>query len=573
MRDDVSLIERFLDSRGLTKETYDEIDRPYDDKLMRIDDLVERLHGVHEAHDKIVILPDFDMDGIMSGVIGRAGLAELGFDVELFIPSTGGYGFDRDEVARLVQEHPGTKVVMTCDVGIAEVEGCRAIHDAGLRLFVTDHHQEVASDSVRDFAEVVVDPCALDETYRLREICGAHVMWQVVMEYARTYCTADVCERIWRLRAFAGIGTVSDIMLLEHQNRQLVRDAVSMCRVAYSGGDNWFIKILDGCETYRRAMNGLFEICDCFARHKVLTSVERIDESFFGFYVAPTFNSCKRLDAPMSLAFDVFFGDKPDDAMEQLFFLNEKRKQLIEQTLAVVRDSHCPYEPFAYVLQNAHGGVLGPVAQKQSEVSGLPCVVLNYNPDKGTFGGSGRSPDWYPFQSRVTAAGFWVRGHEGAFGIRFSSKDELDAFYKFIVEDVREVLAEIAEAGGEEQHEEKFDFTIDTRGNGDIALDLDEFMLFCDELQAYRPFGRGFEEPKIALRFDAGEAQVKRIGRSNPVHFKFVLPYGFSVMCFHQAQLLDDHDVIGPQLVVGTLDINEWMGKRSPQFRGKWRVD
>ena len=85
------LVKKTLENRGYTEEFLNDINCADHDVLKDSDILCQRLRSIFEAKKHLVIIPDFDMDGIMSGVVGFAGLAELGFNVSLFIPNPLGY--------------------------------------------------------------------------------------------------------------------------------------------------------------------------------------------------------------------------------------------------------------------------------------------------------------------------------------------------------------------------------------------------------------------------------------------------------------------------------------------------
>ena len=369
---DVSgIIATWLARRGYSEAGYSELDRPLGGKLRNIDNMCRALHALKLSKSRLVILPDFDMDGIMSGVVGYAGLSQLGFDVELFTPDpTKGYGFNAEEADRLVREHRGVGAVITCDTGIGCVSGVRRFKELGIPVLVTDHHTENPNSSVRDMATVVVDPCAADETYPLREICGAFVFWMVLSRYAEMYLPSE-CEHIDVLRVFAGIGTVSDMMPLCHENRQVVRDAVSVCRLLLDLGDS-YVDYVGGVKAYKSALSGLgacLRILD--ERHKFTKRTELTEETF-GFYLSPIFNSVKRLGGDMALPFSVFSSLDLDTAgREQVFSsivaLNERRKSAVEDAMAQVEESvrsgRQPLAPYVYVCSSSTpAGVLGLVA-------------------------------------------------------------------------------------------------------------------------------------------------------------------------------------------------------------------
>lgn len=567
-----SLFDLFLARRKITPAEYQEFDSSTHAPLAHIDEMCVELRGVFERDELIVVLPDFDCDGVMSGIVGMAGLSELGFKVNLFHPNPNkGYGFGADEVDRLVRENPGVACVITCDTGIGEVEGCARLRDHGVRVLVTDHHRETSDMPVRRYAEVVVDPCAVGETYALREICGAHVLWQVLDRYARTYGTPDMIDQIWRLRVFAGIGTVSDLMTLAHENRQLVRDAVSISRLVWSAGDDWFFGELRGCDAYRRAFYGLSVFFDAFSAAGSLSSAKAIDETFFGFYIGPAINSSKRLGHTTDTVFDVFFSGRQRACADEVVRRNAERKQLATSLLDSVLGVTQPYAPYIYLFQANEVGMRGLVASNIASRTGMPTMVVSVSPDDFAVRGSGRAPDWYDCLSKCNAAGFHLSGHEHAFGLYCTDMGELVRLYEFLASDFAQAKAahdaEMLAAGVDQTRD--WDIVIDTSGRGDAALDAGILYDFVETQESYRPFGVGFEAPHALLRFWWDEVNLRFVG-SGWEHARIQLAPGIVAMCFRQGPEFP-RNLSGQQDYVGTIGTNEFRGETSLQFIGECR--
>ena len=113
------LIRAAFEKRGLSDDEYLHF---FDDShamLKDLDVLCEALKSARDEDKVITILPDFDMDGIMSGVIGYTAMNLLGFRVNLY-PSDPkyGYGFDEAVVSDLLTLYPDTDILLTCDTGI-----------------------------------------------------------------------------------------------------------------------------------------------------------------------------------------------------------------------------------------------------------------------------------------------------------------------------------------------------------------------------------------------------------------------------------------------------------------------
>ncbi|WP_328791444.1 DHH family phosphoesterase [Streptomyces sp. NBC_00273] len=226
--EDIDLFMLLCQRRGWSDQHLKEIESTEHDELLDLAEMVEALHDSRSAGKKISIAPDFYMDGISSGVLGHAGLSELGFDVELHLPDyRRGRELAPEGVAEIHAKRPDTRVLLTCDGGANSHRGIAAARALGWTTLVTDHHEELAPGST---ADITVDPCRIDETYAHTGICGAHDLYRVIEAYTRVHRP----EKLWEirlLRLFAGLGTVADVMPVPYENRQLVRDAISIARL------------------------------------------------------------------------------------------------------------------------------------------------------------------------------------------------------------------------------------------------------------------------------------------------------------------------------------------------------
>ena len=561
------LTELFMERRGYSMDYLKDIESSSHADLKDVDVLAERLHSIHEAKSRIVILPDFDMDGIMSGVLGFAALAEMGFLVSLFIPTPDKYGFDAAVIDRLMDEYPDTKSIITCDVGSSCFEGVNtAKFKYNLEVLVTDHHT-VPKTPVP--ADVLVNPLRTDDSYEHKGICGAYVFYQCLKYYADKYCPIFTREQVSRLRIFAGVGTISDSMPVLYENRSLVRDAISICRYVFAEGNEDIVNAIPGCNIYRRAFRGLYEILHMFETEGKISCPDNIDESFFGFYLAPMFNSVKRMNGSMDLAFGSFFSADREDCITRLQEMNEERKSMVEDYLSQLLESDQPFAPFIY-LCDAPSGILGLLATKLMKMYGVPVIVLKSDEDVNDpnfvlYRGSGRSPEWYQYMDRVQhngPAGVTIEGHQLAFGIRMQDFI-VPLLYAYLQEDVRGVMDTL------EVSDEPYDIVISTLGDGDTDIDIPVFRGFVHDMHNLKPFGKGFAEPLLLFRFRIGEGDVQIIG-SNKQHLKIVMPYGFNILCWNQAaavsQFTSKEAVVS---VAGRIEENSFQGVTSVVFVGE----
>lgn len=537
----MGLFDQFLQSRGYTDEFLADIDNPAHPELKDLRVLASLLKERLDDRSEVVIIPDFDMDGIMSGIVAYAALSDCGMNVHLYEPDPkDGYGFDENDVMSILEQWPACRTIVTCDVGISCFSGIDFCENNGITVLVTDHHKEPACRPAGlTPATAVIDPMRLDETYPHPAICGAHVMQQLVEFFADTY-VPDASDLVRRLRVFSGIGTISDMMPVLYENRVLIRESLEIAR------DVWMRQPTEP-GMIGLALSGLSEVLNYLSSHGKISGPESFTEELYGFYLAPMFNSIKRMDEDIWRAFSIFFlGDTENIAF--LYDLNERRKREVARFYDMLGSSEQPFAPFIYTSP-APAGILGLLATRVMKETGLPVVVVN----EESLRGSGRSPEWFPFNTIMNSydSGMTVAGHEGAFGVL-----SIDLEKSF------SALGELVEARRPSSGE--------LTGRADVTLDecpsvndVSDFLQKCDRL---RPFGRGFEKPTIDYSFDPTLATVRTMGQ-NSQHVKAETIDGLTVIWWNTPQMVERlAEETGTLTVRGDVSINTFRGQKTVQF-------
>ncbi len=572
------LLRKTFSNRGYDQKFLDSLNDIPQTPLSHLDEMCENLKMLHDTGEVITLMTDFDFDGINCAVIGFAGLKELGFEVRLHqcTPSRG-YGLTEKDLSEALGRFPDTVAILTADVGIACYGLVRMAKDAGLMVFITDHHEPGTDGKGKEKlpeADVIVDPMREDNHSENKQICGAYVLWQVLERYAELYDTSYGYEQIRRLRVFAGFGTVSDTMPMLHDNRLLVRDAISICRMLYSEGNDFVVDNISGCPAYRGVFYGLYDVLCCLRDHEKLKSASDINEDFFGYYLAPMFNSVKRMQKPIDMAFSIFFDPAGSKAhAEDLYQLNEARKEAVADGMEKLPQRPQAFAPYIW-LSDCSAGLLGLLAQKLRDAYGLPVLVVN---PANNYSGSGRAPGWYPkmMHKLRSLKGISAGGHASAFGISLGDEDTAAKTREYIGRDVMGVIAEIREKSGDESfvgEETAYDFVIAPDGSGDIGIDIISFMDYIYELRNYAPFGPGFESPRVGLKFMADDVVSRRMGDAKQ-HIKLSFGHGFEAVLFNQGQAVEDalaHSrKSGEELfLTGYLSLNVFMDRYSISFYG-----
>lgn len=557
------LTKLFLQRRNYTPQKLQAINNPHHQKLQNIDELCAILKTVHDTHSRIVIMPDFDTDGISAGTVGYSGMAQLGFNVSLYLPiPADGYGIKVSDVENVLKQYPDVKYIITCDVGITCYDAFEYAAKHGIHVLVTDHHEEQVNKPKPLICDVIVNPCQLSETYKLRDICGAHVFYQVLCEYAQNYDQANY-HWIQALAVFAGIGTIGDMMPLRNENRALVKKAVTMLRFLYMHKDLSSV-FQNVSNTYKNSFLGLQDLLYAFHDAGKLRSINDLDEKFLGWTLVPTYNSVKRLNLSMVDVFGIFFGKTQEYRSQKATLLikeNEKRKQITKDYMAELEKetilNHQPFAPFIY-LTDAPGGMLGLIANQLMRQNNVPTFVVN----RVTLSGSGRSYAYFNVISELSNSEFDVAGHEQAFGIHFKDLEQIGRFYDYLVKNIVPRIKKEASKGP------VFNFDMllgkSSKLHPDMAIDNNAMLNFYKDVQTLKPFGVGFEEPNIGIGFTKNEAQFTTL--SGGKHLKIILPTGLQLISWNHGSDIEKYAKQEESIVAGNLSINEFGGKKSIQL-------
>lgn len=494
------------------------------------DKLCAILKYYHDTYGCLVLLTDFDMDGIACSLEGFAGLSELGFNVNLFLPSVkDGYGFTKNTIQQLLNQYPDCKCILTADVGITCYDGIQYARDHGVDVLVTDHHKPAGDIP----ANVVVDPSRADDTTCFSGTSGSAVLYQVLLYYAEHYGTAFDIAQIRRLCVFAGFGTVSDGMPLYYENRPLVRDMLEVMKYVYGDGTRFNVDCIEGHPCYRRAFVGLYYLLKGFeeaGNHAFAEQPVNFQEDFIGFYVAPLFNSIKRMGMSVDMAYQIFFGSDPLKQVQQLMEVNESRKLLVQEKFDDIISEKFPqpWAPYVYIT-DADGGIRGLLAQKLIELTGEPVIVVAS--DKDGYSGSGRCPDWYPFLEVAVSQDWYAAGHNQAFGVGFTNELGIDKLVAYLQQTIPQLRPDVSVSAWTP------DFVVSMFNDGDVGLDAELFDDYLQELPLYRPFGNGFAEPEGKLCIHTDFVEFSFMGAAKQ-HVRMKLPQGITVVCWNQSYLI-----------------------------------
>lgn len=332
-----------------------------------------------QKKEKIRVIGDYDVDGVMATYILCRGLEILGAQVSYTIPhrERDGYGL-RGYMAEQAYED-GARTIITCDNGISAKDAVEIAKKLGMTVVLTDHH-EVPIEQGKEIlpgADVIVNPKQNKETYPFRDLCGAGVAYKL-MQYI--YERKGISKQVEELLPFVAIATVCDVVPLQGENRLLVRKGLEALPTTTNVGMQALLQHLQ------------FE--------KKITAMD------LGFRVGPCINAPGRLlDATISLE---LFLEKDFMAAgakaAKLVKLNEERKEITrlatEKAVKEIEQNEIPRVLVVY-LPDCHESVAGIVAGRLRERYYRPTYVLTNS--KGRLKGSGRSIPGYHMQQELQA--------------------------------------------------------------------------------------------------------------------------------------------------------------------------
>jgi len=487
-----------------------------------------------QAGKRILIVADYDCDGATACAVGVRALRALGARVEYLVPNRfeTGYGLSPQVVEIAATRAP--HLIITVDNGIASIEGVAAANRLGIATLVTDHH--LPGDTLPD-AACIVDPSQPGDRFPSKSIAGVGVMFYVMLATRgalrrRGAFTGRAEPNLGDLLDLVALGTVADVVRLDHNNRVLVSQGLARIRAGRMQPGIAALFAVAGRDP-RRA--GTFDL---------------------GFAVGPRLNAAGRL-ADMSVGIECLVTDDPGRALNiarELDALNRERRELeagmqrdAERLLARFDPGEaacvCLYE------EHWHQGVVGLLASRLKDRLHRP--VFAFAPaGGGELRGSGRSIPGLHLRDALDlvskrAPGLLVRfgGHAAAAGLTLRVEG-LEQFGELIEGAVREMadpaaLARIVETDG--------------------SLEVEFASLEVARLLERETWGQGFPQPVFADEFAVERQRV--VGDR---HLKLRLARAgrtFSAMLFR-------HETPVPGRIRGAyrLAIDEFNGAQSVQL-------
>lgn len=364
--------------------------------------------------EKMRVIGDYDVDGIMASHILTKGLRALSAEVDTVIPHRvrDGYGLNEQLIADAFTD--GVNTIITCDNGIAAAPQIALAVSKNMTVVVTDHHEVPYTEENGQRVELlppaaaVVDPKREDCTYPYKNICGAVVAYKLIVLLLRRAGTEPEQKQglLDEFLQLAAVATVCDVMELLDENRIIVKEGLQRMQRC-------------PCEGIRAllAVNGIEQ--------------QRLSAYHLGFVIGPCLNATGRLDTA-SRALALLSADDRRTAVqaaEELKEMNDSRKLMtfkeLEKAAAYVEENAIAQDKvFVVYLPDCHESLAGIVAGRLREKYGRPVFVLTRAEDGVK--GSGRSVEGYDMYASMTACKTLFTkfgGHKMAAGLSMREED------------------------------------------------------------------------------------------------------------------------------------------------------
>ena len=464
-------------------------------RLDQLDAAARRLRQAIVGREEVVVLGDYDVDGVSSTALLVSVLRRFGLSPRFVVPRRmeDGYGLSRSAIDRALEQGV-PKLFVALDCGTNSQEEVAYLESRGVDVLVVDHHRSKSGPLP---GGLLVNPHVYDrpDDEPWRHLCTVGLVFKLAHGLLKLLRSEnDPVAGAIKLRDYldlVAMGTVADLVPLHGENRILAR---------------YGLRTLE--ETRRPGLRALMEV----AGVRPENGLQPVDISF---RLGPRINASGRL-ADASLSVELLLSEDRTFCVEtarQLDAFNRERQEIerliTDEAERIVESQYIDRPAIVLYGDSWHPGVVGIVAGRVSRKYHRPCVVLG---NEGEFAkGSGRSVDGVNLVEVLASCADGLNswgGHPMAVGVSVA-KSQVESFR------VRFEAAVEAQLGG-------------SRGESSITLAAwippeqirDPLM---EELESLHPFGQGNPEPVFGVR---GVVLRQRPEVFKEQHFRFVVEDG-----------------------------------------------
>ncbi|MEI7603702.1 MAG: single-stranded-DNA-specific exonuclease RecJ [bacterium] len=547
-----NLLEILLKNRGIEKDfihpyTIEDLSNPME--IYDMQKAVDRIDKAIQNKEKIYIHGDFDVDGTAATAILWSYLyREKKADVMPYIPHRvdEGYGLSKKTLNKIIDD--GSKLIITVDCGIKDIELTEYCKSKGVDIIISDHHEFVHDDADNP---VLPDTIVIHGMHPKAEkksiICGGVTAWKIICAIEYTYTGYGYNEKTIPYIDLAAITTLSDIMPLKDENRVIVDLGLQ-----YMRGN---LKIAD-----QDLRIGLQELCK-------VSKVELInlDTYHIGFVLGPRLNAPGRVENSAMNSLRLLCTDNKLKAQElaiHLDGLNKKRQDMTEKYIKEVisqidlnENGDAKSKVIVAYGENWPEGIVGLVAGKIAEKYYRPTFIMSHNIEEKKVTGSARSIKNFHAVKALDEC----KEHLSRYGGHYMA-----AGFSLIPEKIEDFKTALLKVGERILTDDDIipELSIDCILSG-LSLTINT----VGEIKGLSPFGYGNATPVFASE-NVVHVSTKLMGTTQQ-HVKHTLNIDGIVVdgiIFNSPEKLKNLVSGEKYKVAFTLDENEWNGKKTVQL-------
>jgi len=499
--------------------------------LKNMDKAVERLKHSLKAGERIMILGDYDVDGVCGTALFVRVMTNLGLKIGYHVPDRfkEGYGVSRESINHAIEF--GAKLIVSVDSGITANAEIEYATSKGLDAIITDHHEPQSS---LPNALAVIDPKRNDSTYPFRDFAGVGVMFKMLQAL---YADVDMDPSdLFDELDLVALGTAADVVPLVDENRVLTKFGIERMQ-----------------NTANTGLAALMEVSG--------SSKGKPNSTNIIFSLAPRLNAPGRLSSA-SKTVDLLISENWLEALriaEAIEEENTARRSMNDLVYAeaeiMLHGEYSDLLKSAIVLasDNWHQGVIGIAASRLVEKYYLPTVLISL--ENGVGKGSARSIkelDIIDAMSQCEDVLENYGGHKYAVGLSINA-DNIDEFRSRFIKIVNEKLPDGIPSPS---------FAIDSEV--DLSCINDTLIRFLSKLA---PFGESNPMPLLLTRNLRVVNNARIVGKN---HLKFRVTDGskvFTAIAYNMGDYKDRVKVGAPPMdLLYNVEENDWMGRVSIQL-------
>ncbi len=529
------------------------------ESMLNLSRMAEILADAMASNKRLLIVADYDADGATACAVGILALRSFGAQVDYLVPNRFQYGYGLSpEIARLAHEQFRPDILITVDNGISSLEGVEECNRLGMNVLITDHH--LPGPRLPE-AACIVNPNQTGCTFPSKNLAGVGVMFYLMVAlraelrarhagtptnhgarppgpdtaaaFVAPAATPNGNEpNLAALLPLVALGTVADVVALDHNNRLLIHQGLRRIRA----------------ERIPPGISALFQVAGRDPRRATTRDL--------GFAIAPRLNAAGRL-SDMAMGIECLVSQELSRGVQiaqELNRLNQERREIeldmqgeaLAELEATEFGDSCTLSLFNPAW---HQGVIGILAGRIKDRFHRPTIMFGRS-ETGELRGSGRSISGLHLRDAlervsVQHPGLIIRfgGHAAAAGLTINEHN-LDPFRKAFEEAARNMLAPA-------------DLKRVIVTDGELAIE--EHRLDLVEQMDQGVWGQGFPRPLFHGTFEVVSQRI--VGRR---HLKLKLARSGQLL---DAIVFGNSEAMPPRIrAVYRLDANDFQGQRNLQL-------